>query len=204
MTYGYNSNLFEDASIGRIRDFAKGLLNDVDGYRIGEVYTAMLQQAVDCNERIFQDIRIATYGIIFLGTPHRGSGKANIAAVIANVIKITYPGIKTQVLESLRRNSIVLQDLADDFRNMHSQLEIVSCYELKPEKVGLIVDKESAVLNIEGERQVPMDANHSQIRKFTGPNDHLYKTVSNCIQRLTEFAPDVVQARFRIADVTRM
>jgi hypothetical protein len=48
MTYGYNSNLFEDASIGRIRDFAKGLLNDVDGYRIGGVYTAMLQQAIDC------------------------------------------------------------------------------------------------------------------------------------------------------------
>jgi len=47
MTYGYNSNLFEDASIGRIRDFAKGLLNDVDGYRIGEVCTAVLQQAID-------------------------------------------------------------------------------------------------------------------------------------------------------------
>jgi hypothetical protein len=38
MTYGYNSYLAEDASTGRIRDFAKGLLNDLDDYRTKEVY----------------------------------------------------------------------------------------------------------------------------------------------------------------------
>lgn len=38
MTYGYNSNLAKDASMGRIRDFAKGLLNAVDSYRTREVY----------------------------------------------------------------------------------------------------------------------------------------------------------------------
>jgi hypothetical protein len=37
MTYGYNSNLVKDASMGRIRDFAKGLLNAVDSYREREV-----------------------------------------------------------------------------------------------------------------------------------------------------------------------
>jgi len=37
MTYGYNSNLAKDASPGRIRDFAKGLLNAVDSYREREV-----------------------------------------------------------------------------------------------------------------------------------------------------------------------
>jgi hypothetical protein len=38
MVYGYNSYLAEDASTGRIRDFAKGLLNDLDDYRTEEVY----------------------------------------------------------------------------------------------------------------------------------------------------------------------
>ena len=37
MTYGYNSNLVKDASLGRIRDFAKGLLNAVDSYREREI-----------------------------------------------------------------------------------------------------------------------------------------------------------------------
>ena len=37
MVYGYNSYLSEDASTRRIRDFAKGLLNDLDDYRTEEV-----------------------------------------------------------------------------------------------------------------------------------------------------------------------
>jgi hypothetical protein len=38
MVYGYNSYLAKDASTGRIRDFAKGLLNDLDDYRTEKVY----------------------------------------------------------------------------------------------------------------------------------------------------------------------
>ena len=41
MTYGYNSYLSEDASTGRIRDFAKGLLNDLDDNRT-EVYAIIV------------------------------------------------------------------------------------------------------------------------------------------------------------------
>jgi hypothetical protein len=41
MTYGYNSNIVEDASISSIRDFAKGLLNDLDGYRTEEVFAKL-------------------------------------------------------------------------------------------------------------------------------------------------------------------
>lgn len=90
------------------------------------------------NERIFQHVKVATYGIIFLGTPHRGSHYANIGTAVANVIKLTYPGIETQIIESLRKDSFVLRDLADDFRNLHSDFRIVSCYEQKPTKWGLV------------------------------------------------------------------
>jgi hypothetical protein len=37
ITYGYNANVIQDATVGRIRDFAKGLLNAVDCFRKGEV-----------------------------------------------------------------------------------------------------------------------------------------------------------------------
>jgi hypothetical protein len=39
MTFGYNSNIFENASVSSIRDFAMGLLNDLDSYRTEEVYS---------------------------------------------------------------------------------------------------------------------------------------------------------------------
>jgi hypothetical protein len=38
MNFGYNSNIVENASVSSIRDFAMGLLNDLDSYRIDEVY----------------------------------------------------------------------------------------------------------------------------------------------------------------------
>jgi hypothetical protein len=38
MNFGYNSNIVENASVSSIRDFAMGLLNDLDSYRTDEVY----------------------------------------------------------------------------------------------------------------------------------------------------------------------
>lgn len=86
---------------------------------------------------IFHHLKTATYGILFLGTPHRGSEKANIAIKIATMAKMIYPGMNTQIIQFLQQNSPELQDLGDDFRNLHSQLEIVSCYELEPKKMGM-------------------------------------------------------------------
>jgi hypothetical protein len=88
-------------------------------------------------ERIFHHLKTATYGIIFLGTPHRGSDKANIAIKVATMVKMIYPGMQTQIIQSLQKNSSQLQDLGDNFRNLHSQLKIVSCYELEPKKMGM-------------------------------------------------------------------
>jgi hypothetical protein len=89
-------------------------------------------------ERIFHHLKTATHGIIFLGTPHRGSDNANLAIKVASIAKMIYPGIQTQNIKSLQRNSSELQDLADNFRNLHSQLEIVSCYEMEPKTIGLV------------------------------------------------------------------
>lgn len=63
---------------------------------------------------------------------------------------------------------------------------------------------DSAVLGIEGERQVPLNTDHHEIRQFAGPNDPSYKTVSNCILRLAELAPEEMQARFSTARTTSM
>jgi hypothetical protein len=38
LTFGYNSNIIQDASVSSIRDFAKALLNALDSYRNEEVY----------------------------------------------------------------------------------------------------------------------------------------------------------------------
>jgi hypothetical protein len=46
---------------------------------------------------------------------------------------------------------------------------------------------DSALLNIQDEMQVPLDKDHHQ---FAGLNNSSYKTVSSCIQKLAELAPE--------------
>jgi hypothetical protein len=67
-----------------------------------------------------------------------------------------------------------------------------------------IVNKDSALMNFPGERQVPMEGDHSRICKFTGPDDHLYILVRSRIQDLARKAPDAVSTKFKIANAVRM
>jgi len=48
-----------------------------------------------------------------------------------------------------------------------------------------------------------MEADHSRMRKFTGPNDLLYIKVSKCIQRLAKAAPDAVGVKFNLENIMR-
>jgi hypothetical protein len=89
-------------------------------------------------ERIYKHLNTATHGIVFLGTPHQGSNHAETAIAVTRVVKYAYPWIKTHLLETLQQNSTILQDLADDFRHLHSGFEIVSCFERVPTKLGLV------------------------------------------------------------------
>ena len=84
----------------------------------------------------FEHIKIATFGIIFLGTPHRGSPQARLGQIVANVARIAF---KTQsnVLESLKSNSNELDTLSEEFSNLHGTLKIVSCYEQKKTKISI-------------------------------------------------------------------
>ena len=85
----------------------------------------------------FESIKTATFGIIFLGTPHRGSPQANMGQIIANLAKIAFKKPQTQLLEILEKDSPELDDLSEEFSNLHSALRIVSCYEQKETRISI-------------------------------------------------------------------
>jgi len=80
----------------------------------------------------YADIRKSTYGIVFLATPHRGSSSANLANVVSNIAMAAFPGIQTQLLKTLEKDSNTLGDLTDNFRHLAKDFQIASFYELKP------------------------------------------------------------------------
>lgn len=65
-------------------------------------------------QRLYQE----TYGVIFLGTPHRGSPWAPWAKLATNLAKLALQSPSTTLLDALQVDSSVLQIIADEFSKM--------------------------------------------------------------------------------------
>jgi hypothetical protein len=74
-------------------------------------------------------------GIVFLGTPHRGSSIASLGALVGRIINVflVAKSIRTDHLRYLEYESKALQDLTDSACNRLANIKIVSFYETKPE-----------------------------------------------------------------------
>lgn len=83
-----------------------------------------------------QDVLKRTRGIVFLGTPHRGSATAGPAALFGNILSAVWdpvrfivPKPRIQLVKDLERSSKVLFAVGDRFTGKTKSLEIASFYE---------------------------------------------------------------------------
>ena len=86
-------------------------------------------------------IFLATYGVVFLGTPHRGSHHASLGILAANVCRAMLQDANTNILRSLEQNSEVLERIREAFERMMTR-EMVKVYsfveELPTMGVGMV------------------------------------------------------------------
>jgi hypothetical protein len=81
----------------------------------------LLSQALDRSERVrnsqplLAHIFSATRGIIFLGTPHRGSSMTSLARVVASVAKVVLRNTNNNLIRDLERDSPTLDRIRDNF-----------------------------------------------------------------------------------------
>jgi hypothetical protein len=74
----------------------------------------------------YSDMISQTYGIVFLGTPHRGSG---LARMLNNILRAS-PSVGTKVyVNELEKGSTSLEDINEQFRNVCGNLVLVSFHE---------------------------------------------------------------------------
>ncbi len=67
----------------------------------------------------FNSIRDDTAGIIFMGTPHQGSGIANLGAIVASIVSSAMPGARIfnrDVLKDLKKNNNTLFGISSQFQ----------------------------------------------------------------------------------------
>ncbi|KAN0067442.1 hypothetical protein V8E54_014532 [Elaphomyces granulatus] len=201
MSFGYNASAAFGNTTATIADHAKDLLTClVDkreeedeksrpiiflGHSLGGIVIkqALFQAKI---EPQYQLIGEATVGIIFLGTPHRGSEKASYGKVLAKVATTVMHKPAPALVNALRANSDALMRLTTDFRFQMPQYQVCSFYEMKPMRMfsSLVVEKHSSLLDIPGEDQIPVDANHEEICKFAYPDDAVYEKLFKRVRRM--------------------
>jgi len=94
------------------------------------MYTqALLQARLEPQYKAIQD---ATLGILFFGTPHRGSDKATYGKVLATVAQKLSHRPSPRLIKALETNSDVLLRLTSDFKFQLPRYRIVSFYEQRP------------------------------------------------------------------------
>ena len=88
---------------------------------------------------------------MFLGTPHRGSEKAEYGKVLANIATAVLNKPSPRLVNALQANSEALKRLTTDFRFQLPKYQVCSFYEMRPMKLlsTLVSNKITRSISIE-------------------------------------------------------
>ncbi|KAL2126833.1 hypothetical protein VTI74DRAFT_151 [Chaetomium olivicolor] len=199
ITYGYDAYVVRKsvASSNRLIDDATDLLADLTSNRAEcnassrpIIFVAHSLGGLVCKNAILisrnhpeahlRRIFDCTKGIIFMGTPHRGSwmaGWAKLPASALGVIKSTNKSL-LEILETgdqfLESIQISFWAMVRELRESGRRLEVTCFFEALPlPGVGRVVSKESATL--EGYTSISIHANHRDMVKFGSAEDNGFK-----------------------------
>ncbi|KAI1085805.1 hypothetical protein F5B20DRAFT_519816 [Whalleya microplaca] len=200
LLFGYNANVaFQTASAG-VREQAENLLNQLEKARSGDPGRPLIfichslggiiakRALVHAkSDKTYESIWKSTFGITFFATPHNGGNHAGIGDIVAKVACSILRSPGNNFMTALKKGSSFLDIISDDFRQLLDDFQILSFYETKPlGSFGIVVNQKSAVLGLPGvrEKQIPLDANHSNICKFGSEQDPRYIQVADNIVKM--------------------
>jgi len=207
-SFGYPAEVFCSLGTGNLDTFARSLLEDLKRERRrkedqqrriifichsmgGLVVKKALITALIDNE-IYDNIRTSVIAILFLGTPHRGSEETGFPLVLTSIANVALAGtsrfvgsMRSDLIKSLEKDSKILKDISTNFRGQTRDIKIASFIEQNrtPPAKNRIVDDISGIMDIAGERIIPMpDCDHKSICRFSEETSSSYKSVWGVLQ----------------------
>ncbi|KAA8651121.1 uncharacterized protein ATNIH1004_003814 [Aspergillus tanneri] len=213
--YGYNSNITnpQTMSTAGVKDHANTLLNLLDmerspqlnvrlpkiifiGHSLGGlvIKQALLNAQEDPK---YTAIRTGTSGLVFFGCPHHGTKGVELGKIAAKVARFVSKGhASNDLLDCLEHNSLFTRQMSVRFSHQLEDYKVVSFIEGKEVLLGgsgpasishLVVDEESAVLGLPGQREtrLKLDADHSQMCKV-GSRGPMYKLIKGNIKQIAD------------------
>ncbi|KAI0171027.1 hypothetical protein BJ166DRAFT_517548 [Pestalotiopsis sp. NC0098] len=222
MVYIYESKWHADAPRTRLQLCGEELMNNVHNLRtetkandrpiifIGHsmggnvILYGLLHAEI---EQKFRDLLRSTVGLLFLGTPFRGTKMKWRAKLVSDMLHTA--GSHDGIIQQLGYDNPELRDKLHNFCRLREQLKIpAACFfELCTMEFrwrfplgplgrllgAMVVEEQSAC--IQGLNRYPLDADHTQMNKYTGPKDRSFAAVSTVIREMYAGAGAVIQDR---------
>jgi hypothetical protein len=207
LTYGYDAYMVRKTVAGanRLLNHATNLLNDLTTDRAycnassrPLIFVTHSLGGLVCKEAILlsrnnpephlRDVFHCTRGIVFMGTPHKGSWMADWVRIPASALGFVKSTNKS-LLKILETDDQFLESIQVGFWSMIREQQIVgrgievTCFfeELPLPVVGNVVSKESATLD--GYSSFSIHANHSDMVKFGSAEDNGFKRLLGELRR---------------------
>ncbi|KAL8863359.1 MAG: hypothetical protein Q9178_000039 [Gyalolechia marmorata] len=203
-SFGYDSRTAFAKAVVDIEDVADMLLDGIEGRRdSGQeqsrplIFVAYslggIVAIIRAHERSqhYGGLLQSIHGIVFMGVPHRGADSARWASLVASILQVGQFGLgtNTNFVEALKRNSPTFSDISRQFVERAKLLTIRTFFETERWGNQVIVDKDSAVLNLPNEIAIGVpQANHSTICKFEHVDSQKYYPVWNAVKKLCQSA----------------
>ncbi|KAI1147078.1 hypothetical protein F4825DRAFT_465998 [Nemania diffusa] len=221
MIYGYHSKLLA-SNMSQLKEYGRQFLAEIEKVRDtkelqrrplifichsygGIILSHCLVLANNLESEHRKSLYTSTYGMLFFGTPHRGSPKDDVLKMVEQ----RHPN-RVPALMQTAPDSGELEFQLQLFSNLVGDRQIGSFYETEPTPVPaqvrgqhlvvgrsvLQVSEPSATLQLLRERKIPVNANHTNMVKFNTPLDPTYTTVVKMLREFVRDAPRVVRQRY--------
>ncbi|KAH7462318.1 hypothetical protein FOMA001_g18690 [Fusarium oxysporum f. sp. matthiolae] len=205
MTFNYDSKWFMNAPQQRLSNISDTLLVSLRNKR--DKFISIIRQAIISASRQsgYLEIAESTVGVVFLGTPHRGSAAASWGVLITSLAPPQFTAEK-RILKDLEEQSSSLTDRLHDFsRWLFVESVPVVCffeqlatdYSSRMGAMGQVIPYKELVVPetsacIDGHPKISLHADHFKINKFYGPDDPSFKLVYPEIERMARGAQDIL------------
>ena len=151
-----------------------------------------------------RSVYVSTFGILFLGTPHKGSDVAQWGSRLEWICNVALPSkvvnSQPQLVDALKKNNETLQVIDRQFVQIMNRFHVYFFHEGKPTNLGgtlkYIVDEESASPTVQDVERASIQADHSHMCKFESDAAPGFDLVAEGIQRYAGEAPAVIAPRW--------
>ncbi|KAG5922967.1 hypothetical protein E4U42_005083 [Claviceps africana] len=156
----------------------------------------------------YRSIYVSTFGLIFLGTPHAGSDAATWGLMLQGMADAIMPRrffeSESVLLKTLKKENETLANINNHFLDIYQRFRIHMVHEnhktdIKGTKIT-VVEAGSASPQLPGVTYYGVEASHSQMCKFAGPNAPGFRALSTDIREWVREAPATVAARWLVEE----